>query len=538
MHRYLDPIRDFLTESRFIANVTVSYGLIVVMILLSLLVRRLLGHGGERLAHWTGLHWLDGVGREAAHRSRRLIARLTLLGVVLLLAGGVAYHLLGRDVRTDCYEWYSRITAEQWLDVGLRAAAVFGLAVAGWVGVRVVRRLRALLEPRVVARLGSAVKPDGVGRWFTLLQRFGSVAVCLVALWGAGQVVGLVRLADHIIDVVLYVIGIVVGARLLTLAGRAGSRVGAHAGDHYLAKGKFKNYWERVKILFPFGERCFEAAVYIKAAALIAEVFRFIRFVGDYGTPIVQCIGIFFVTRVLIELSHVLLYEAFGLHKADSTHNHKGRTLVPLLHSTCQYVLYFGAGLAMLSELKCEQYATTILAGAGIVGLAVGLGAQSLVTDVVSGFFILFETQYLVGDYVQIGDATGLVEAVGIRVTQVRDANGKLHLIPNGQIKGVVNYSKGYINAVVDVKVPTGSDLEATFRRMAEAGRRLKEKHEEVLADTEIQGVVELGTSEMTVRAVTKVQPGTHEAMENEYRRLLKIVFDEAQPAGGLKLAA
>ena len=209
---------------------------------------------------------------------------------------------------------------------------------------------------------------------------------------------------------------------------------------------------------------------------------------------------------------------------------------MPLLQSIAKYVLYFGSGVAMWKALGGDP--TTLMAGAGIVGLAVGLGAQSLVTDVVSGFFILFENQYLVGDYVQIGNATGVVEAVGIRVTEVRDGKGKVHLIPNGQIKGVVNYSKGYINAVVDVKVPSGSDLEATFRRMAEAGRRLKEQHAEVLADTEIQGVVELGTSEMTVRAVTRVQPGTHEAMENAYRHLLKLVFDEAAPAGQLKVAA
>ena len=210
--------------------------------------------------------------------------------------------------------------------------------------------------------------------------------------------------------------------------------------------------------------------------------FRAVRVEGDYGPKIVECIGIFFATRVLIELAQVLLSEAFGLHKGESARNQKGRTLVPLLHSTCQYVLYFGAGLVILERLNLETYVMPILAGAGILGLGVGLGAQSLVTDVVSGFFILFETQYLVGDHVQIGDAIGLVEAVSIRVTHVRDARGKLYIIPNGQIKGVINYSKGYINAVVDVKVPTGSDLEATFRRMIEAGRRLKEAHAEILA--------------------------------------------------------
>jgi small-conductance mechanosensitive channel len=536
MTSFLDHVRDLLTESRFIANVTVIYGGIVVLVLLSLVVRRLIGHGGEHMAQWTGLRWLDGVGREAAQRTRRLVAWLTWLTVVVLGVGGIVYHAFGRDVRQDFRSWYADVTADRWLEMGLRAAGVAGLIFAGWLGLRVVRRLCALAESKVVARIGTTVSADGVARWFKLARRFASVAVGLGVVWLAGYVIGHHRLADRVISFVLYVMSVGVGARLLTLTGRAVTRVGAHAGDQYLTRGRFKNYWERVKVLLPFGDRCFEAAVYVEAASLIAEAFRFIRFIAEYGPPVVKCIGIFFVARVLIELAHVVLYEAFGLYKEQSAHNSKGRTLVPLLHSICQYVLYFGAGIAMLKQLDVDT--TPIMAGAGVIGLAVGLGAQSLVTDVVSGFFILFEAQYLVGDFVQIGEAVGVVEAVGIRVTQVRDARGKVYLIPNGQIKGVVNYSKGYINAVVDVKVPAGSDLEATFRMMAEAGRRLKAAHPEVLAETEIRGLVDLGTSEMTVRAVTKVEPGTHEAMENEYRRLLKAVFGEAPAASPLKLAA
>ena len=236
---------------------------------------------------------------------------------------------------------------------------------------------------------------------------------------------------------------------------------------------------------------------------------------------------VFFATRVGIEISQVVLNEAFGLYRDDGNVDAKGRTLVPLLHSLCQYVLYIGAGVMMLDHLGVNVL--PILTGIGVLGLAVGLGAQSLVNDVVSGFFILFESQYLVGDYVQIGDACGIVEAVGIRSTQIRDAQGKLYIIPNGQIKGIVSFSKGYVNAVVDVKVPAGEDLERVFRAMSEAGKRLRLAHKEVLADTVIQGLVELGTSEMTVRAVTKVYPGRHVVMQNEYRRVLKQIFDEAR---------
>ncbi len=539
MSSFLGQVRDYVSDGRFVANVTAIYGSAVVLMVLSLVVRRLIGHGGERMAHWTGLHWTHDFNRAAAHKTRRVIAWLTWLVVVALAAGGVAYHALGRDVRADLHEWYADLTGEWWLRMGLRAAGVIGVVIGGWLAVRLLQRLCAWAEARTVARIGKTVSPEGVARWFRLVRRSAIVAVFLGGVWLAGFVIHHHRLADHIIWFVLRVLAVGVGARLLTLTARAVTRLSAHAGDHYFARGRFKNYWERGKILFPFGERCFDAAVYVIAASTIAYALRSIRAMAEYGPPVVKCIGIFFLARVLIELAHVLLYEAFGLYKEGSAHNQKGRTLVPLLHSLCQYVIYFGAGMAILHELGQDQYATTILAGAGVVGLAVGLGAQSLVTDVVSGFFILFEAQYLVGDFVQIGDAVGTVEAVGIRVTQVRDARGKVYLIPNGQIKGVVNYSKGYINAVVDVKVPAGADLEATFRMMAEAGRRLKAARREVLADTEIRGLVELGTSEMTVRAVTKVEPGTHEAMENEYRRLLKIVFNEAHvQASPLKLAA
>jgi small conductance mechanosensitive channel len=534
---FAEHVRNYLTDSRFIANVIATYGTVIGLVVLSVVVRRLIGHGGERLAQWTGLHWLDAFGRAAAQRTRRLIAWVTWAAVVVLAVGGVVYHALGREVRQDFREWYADSAGEWWLRIGLRAAGVIGLVVGGWLVVRLVRRACAGAEAKAVARIGTTVSPETVARWFRVVRRFGIVAVCLGVIWLAGYVIHHHRLADHIIWFVLNVMAVVMGARLLTLTARAVTRMSAHAGDRHLAKGRFKNYWERLKVLFPFGERCFDAAVYVGAASYIADALRFIRVMASYGTQVVWCIGIFFLARVLIELAHVLLHEAFGLYKPEAEQNHKGRTLVPLIHSICQYVLYFGAGIAMLNALKIDT--TPILAGAGVVGLAVGLGAQSLVTDVVSGFFILFEVQYLVGDYVQIGDAAGVVEAVGIRVTQVRDSRGKVYLIPNGQIKGVVNYSKGYINAVVDVKVPSGADLEATFRMMAEAGRRLKAARGEVLAETEIRGLVELGTSEMTVRAVTKVEPGAHEAMENEYRRLLKTVFDEAHPkAVPLKMAA
>jgi small conductance mechanosensitive channel len=111
------------------------------------------------------------------------------------------------------------------------------------------------------------------------------------------------------------------------------------------------------------------------------------------------------------------------------------RTMSGLIKSLLRYVLYFIGVIMILSELNVDT--RSILAGAGIIGLAVGIGAQSLVRDVVTGFFILFEDQFAVGDRVTIAGVSGTVEDLGLRVTKIRDATGELHIISNGEIKQV-----------------------------------------------------------------------------------------------------
>jgi small conductance mechanosensitive channel len=525
---FLSSLIDLLADGRLGANLIAVHGMVTLTVLVSLIVRRVVIGSGSRMLGWTGLHWLEAAGEEAARRARTMLFWLTVSLMLLIALAGVGYHLAGRDIRLDLGTWYDGLSVAELIATAVAAGKLLALTLVSWFAVRSVRRWWPMLQPRMTASIGSAAHAETVHQWFLLLERYAVVAIRLVALWAACQVVGLGELAGPILGFLLRMFTILVLARLLILSCRVLLQTSANLGDRYLGRGAFRHYWERVRRLFPFGERCLETAVYVTAASLAVRALHFIAAMADFGPKLVQCIGIFFTTRVLIELSQVLLCEAFGQFRDEENSEQKGRTLVPLLQSVSQYVLYFGSAMVMLDVLGIDT--RPIMAGAGIVGLAVGLGAQSLVTDVVSGFFILFENQYLVGDFVEVDKASGVVEAVGIRVTQIRDGQGKLHIIPNGAIKGVVSYSKGYVNAVVDLQVPAGSDLEKTFQALAEAGRRLRQTHREILADTQIQGLVEFGTSEMTVRAVTKVRPGSHLTMQNEYRRLLKEVLDQEAP--------
>jgi small-conductance mechanosensitive channel len=547
-------VNALLANERLLANLIAVHVVLGGLLVLSLILRKAFKHGINRCICWTEMHWLHGVHKHCHRGLRHVLFWFTCGLMVVAGIATVVYHFFGRDIRADLADWYGRVTTAHLFAVGITvgklaiAALVFG--VTFYLVRRLLARFEAHLHEHVLPRLpapSTLVPVDGapqnhhhnykktVRELFVTLERYLLASILLGGVWAAGWLADLARV-DHVAGLLFRIVTILTASRLLTLSCRTISCVTAGLGDRHLGKSKLQRYWERVQRLFPFGERCFEAAVYISAASMCVRELEFIAFVGSYGHKIVKCIGVFFCTRVLIELLYVFINEAFGLYDEERPIDQKGLTLVPLLQSFSQYALYFGSGLFMLRAFEVDT--TPILAGAGILGLAGGLGAQSLVTDVVSGFFILFENWYLVGDVVQIGDSVGRVEAVSIRHTQVRDEQGRLYIIPNGQIKTVTNFSKGYVNAVVDIKVPTSTNLAQVMEDMAEAGRRLRVHRTEVLAETVVKGLIDLSPSDMVIRAVTKVQPGTHLLVQQEYRRLLKEVFDQAQAGGTRALAA
>ncbi len=403
MDRLNALVNGVLGDERLLANL---FGIAVIlggMVLVSVFFRKTFKHGVQRFIAWSEMHWLTGAHKRA-HRTVRAVLFWTTLGmmVVAIVAMGV-YHFAGQDIRTDLRTWYAQLTGAQILTFGLTLGKIVVVVVLAVVTFRAIRWGSAVLEAFVLNYLPRGVSPppeDGprlaqpqsehqvnyeatVRRWFFIVERFAMIAVVLGGVWFAGRVADLTKV-DVVAALLLRILTIVTLARLLTLSCRTISTALASVGDRHLGQGKFERYWDRVTRLLPFGERCFEAAVYIMAASMCVRELEFIAFVASYGDKIVKCIGVFFGTRVAIELLFVFINEAFGMYDEDRPVDQKGLTLVPLLQSFCQYSLYFGSGLFMLRAFEVDT--TPILAGAGILGLAGGLGAQSLVTDVVSGF--------------------------------------------------------------------------------------------------------------------------------------------------------
>ncbi len=170
-----------------------------------------------------------------------------------------------------------------------------------------------------------------------------------------------------------------------------------------------------------------------------------------------------------------------------------------------------------------------IIASAGIVGVAVGFGAQDLVKDFLSGVFILAEDQYGVGDVVDVGEATGAVEGVTLRTTRVRDVEGTLWHVPNGEIRRVGNKSQGWARTLIDVDVAYDSDLDEATRVMLETATAMAEEDAwapKFLEAPEVWGVEHLGADGITIRMVIKVLPGEQWAISRELRRRVKTALD------------
>ena len=203
-------------------------------------------------------------------------------------------------------------------------------------------------------------------------------------------------------------------------------------------------------------------------------------------------------------------------------------TLTKLIRKTVKALVLIAAALMILQNLGVNI--GPLLAGAGIVGLAVGFGAQSLVKDVISGFFILLENHMNVGDVVNIAGTSGLVESINLRVTKLRDYSGAVHVIPNGEIAVLTNETKGFSRAVLEVGVAYKENVDEVMQIMRDVADEMAGDPvwgERILEPMEMSGLDSFGDSSVNIKARIPVQPREQWAVSREYRRRLKNVFDE-----------
>jgi small-conductance mechanosensitive channel len=205
----------------------------------------------------------------------------------------------------------------------------------------------------------------------------------------------------------------------------------------------------------------------------------------------------------------------------------RARTLTRVIYNTALVAMAIIAGLMILRELTLDI--TPLIAGASVAGVALGLGAQTLIRDVIGGFFILLEDQFAVGDTIKVGNIAGAVEKMTLRATFLRDLEGTLHVIPNGEIRIVSNRTKNWSRAMVDLGVAYEEDIGRVMAALGKIGHDLYQDEEFaplLLEEPTVTGVEALGDWAVTVRIMVKTRPGKQWAVARALRRRIKESFE------------
>ena len=475
-------------------------------------------------------------GADESTRAFQSRTRVVLVLAALAIAAAVVGYngwlvVRGVDVKDYTLARLAAISAQVWLEIAITLAKLTAAAI----GLMVVLR---------IFRIALSYAEAWLNRWDRLRDNDGSLATLVAGInrtvaitcWMLLAVLAFRELsAPHfVVDGLLRAIRVYVVVAIGILIIRASVTIVdtlEGLSHRYSQQRGWIHYYEHLRSLVPTFRACLEYGLWVGVGSLVLLQVGAGGF-AVWGAAVIQAIGILFLSRVVIQLGRFeigrRLLPPQGL---DEMTRRRRETIAPLLRTAFTYAVYFSAAVLILASLGFNP--VPFLAGAGILGLVVGFGAQSLINDVVSGFFILFENTYIVGDSIEVMHAKGVVEEIEFRTTKIRDSNGRVHIIRNGDVKQVVNYSKDYTYAVVPVDVDYSADWQAVCSVLREASERVRATSGDVTGETQIDGIVAFGKSAMTVRMTTRVKPGRHEAAAAELRLAIKEAFDRQADSTG-----
>lgn len=247
----------------------------------------------------------------------------------------------------------------------------------------------------------------------------------------------------------------------------------------------------------------------------------------DLSVGILKLFVIFFLSRLVIRLSKAVISKFFLVRSKSPIRVSERReaTLLKLIQNVITYIVNF---IALIMALEvCGLDIKGLLAGAGIVGLAIGFGAQSLVKDIITGFFIILEDQFSVGDHIKVKDFEGEVLEIGLRTTKIKNVTGQLHVIPNGSILEVTNYSLLNSVAVVDVTLPYDGNVKSAEAAIAAMLDTLPHKYNELVKAPEILGIETLSPTEIVLRITAETLPNKGSSISRVLRKEVKDCLDQ-----------
>lgn len=245
----------------------------------------------------------------------------------------------------------------------------------------------------------------------------------------------------------------------------------------------------------------------------------------SFGERLIRVAGIIILMYLIIKIGSAIINRIVVKQKKlkFSLDEKKSKTIGAVLKSILRYTVYFFGIVGILTQF----FGTISITFAGIGGVAIGFGAQNIIKDIINGFFILFEDQFAVGDYINIDDRSGVVESIELRVTKLRDFNGDLHIIPNGSINKVTNHSRGNIRVMVDIDVDRDENFDKVKSIIGKACENFIKENKEMVEGPNVVGVSAINENSLTIRIVGKSKPMKQWDCEVKLREEIKRALDK-----------
>jgi small conductance mechanosensitive channel len=255
---------------------------------------------------------------------------------------------------------------------------------------------------------------------------------------------------------------------------------------------------------------------------------RFTTWLLTSGVRIVIVLILAWIALRLLSGASARLHKTLVGSAASLERRKRADTILGMVRTTAGIFIGIAAGMTVLRETGIDL--APVLATAGIGGLAIGFGAQTLVKDVISGFFLLVEDQVRIGDVVEVAGRRGSVEAIQLRTIQLRDLSGNVHIVPNGSITLVSNMTRDFSRYLVEAQVARREDPDRVFAALSQIGEEMQQDpgfKTDILQPIEILGVEALTPATMTIRARLTTQPVQQWRVGREFNRRMKRRFDE-----------
>ena len=458
--------------------------------------------------------------------SRTLSILVTLLLVVVVVCFNCWFLFNDENVYEVTLKLIDDLPEGAWLILTQSIALIVLAVVIARVLNVVIEKLLAGLEKRAKAWDDLKANDESLSLFFSGIQRIlVNVTWIFVVIFTFQQL----RLPEVFTEVLYTIVTvyliIAVGLSIVRMTNVIVDTLDG-LSKQYAERRSWHQYYNTLRPLVPLFRKCLEYVLWLVVATLVLWQLEPIRGIASYGPRLMEAIGIYFIVRVVIEVGYLMIgKQVMGTQQLDDMERRRRETLLPLIKSVFKNVAYFICFVLVLRTLGFDPM--PFLAGAGILGVVIGLGAQPLINDIMSGFFIILEHMYLVGDIVEGGGAYGVVERIDFRTTKVRDFEGRLHILRNGDMRQIINYSKDFGYAVVDVDVRHDAQIHEVMRLLEQMGKDINDDLDDVIAITEIFGITELNHHYVRIRTKTRVRAGEHAVIAAEIRLRVKCLFEE-----------